>query len=187
MTPVGYRSGDDAYCTDCVPEGISLLGDVILADDEADAPTHCNTCEVIIEHSLTSDGLEYVADHIRDHMEARLSGEQSGRAPILRQWWESYADGAFPALWHDDLLKAMLEDYFLSVPTVDEHSPTYAKELASIHGMYPHRHAVVDFTNARIVGPFVSRLAAGTVAGSYVDKGRQATSMALYLPGESKP
>ena len=68
-----YVNCDDAVCTDCVPNwregfypgwsGFESWPDPLVITDEqaADTPTHCEWCEALIEHPLTSFGDSYVA------------------------------------------------------------------------------------------------------------------------------
>ena len=99
MSVIGYYiTCDDAICEECAPADFED-GDysewrgfedwsepiAILSDTESDTPTHCAECESLIGHALTSDGYEYVAEHI-----ANAARDDGGRRCITRQWWERY-------------------------------------------------------------------------------------------------
>lgn len=85
MRPVGYYVDcDTAYCEDCVPGDVEDH-DPIWSWSESDTPTHCAKCESLIPHTLTSDGLEYVAEHYRDDPES----------PIVAQWVAEYLSPGF--------------------------------------------------------------------------------------------
>jgi hypothetical protein len=53
----------------------------IFAWSEADVPTHCRICGVLIPHALTEDGHAYVRDRIE---------RREGRADALNQWAVEY-------------------------------------------------------------------------------------------------
>jgi hypothetical protein len=188
MTLIGrYTDPDSALCIDCFDGFGGSTYAEITEDTEADTPTHCAHCEMLIQHRLTEDGLEYVADKVEEHLQAKYTYgamSQPGRACILRQWWEAYGDLVFEVRWHDDLLKHLITDYFLSVPTVDKHSPVFARQVAKVHGMFPNRWCVVDYVKKEVYGPFVSTLAAGTLAGAILREGRKAETYWHVEPQE---
>lgn len=184
MTLIGHHifDIDTALCHDCFidyqAERPACSQVEIHEDTEVDSPTHCGHCETLINHALTPDGVAYVAEAIQDHITSRFEtpASVSGRACILRQWWEEYGAEEFTG---HPLLQLMLHDYFTSVPTVDKHSPVFAREMAAVHGMVTCRHAVV--TGNKAIGPFVSLTAAAAAAN--LSK-QDAVVMPMYSPGE---
>lgn len=191
MTAIGhYVDNDTALCPDCFTDYHALRPGSyaeIQSDTQMDSPTNCGHCETLIDHALTPDGVAYVAESIQDHVTSRFEtpASVSGRACILRQWWEAYGELLFEdsgTLFHDQLLQLMLHDYFTSVPTVDKHSPVFAREMAAVHGMLIYRHAVV--TGSKTIGPFVSLTAAAMAANLSKES---AIVMPMYSPGEETP
>jgi len=71
MTPAGFTFHADTYCRDCAaglperdPEG--ALKAPFYGFEEADAPCACGKCGAFLPVALTSHGLRYVADAIRE-------------------------------------------------------------------------------------------------------------------------
>jgi hypothetical protein len=85
----GQTTSDDAWCVKHVPPGAAAQFKVPIDDmgGEADTPTHCVTCETLLAHPLTPDGLDYVWEAVT---EALL--HDSGRICIVAQWWAEYGD-----------------------------------------------------------------------------------------------
>lgn len=182
MTLIGYLSGDTAYCLDCF-SGDPTLVTPIMRSTEADTPTHCTDCEVLIPHALTSDGLLYVAMQIDTHVRDKLLGITTGRVAILGRWWNEYQEQFFGELWHDGLLRLMLQDYFDSMPTIDEYSPLLAKMLGQVSGVYPHRWVVIDHSRKVANGPFVTLNMAGAVSRGLSESGRRPETYPLQELG----
>lgn len=59
----------------------------IFESSESDTPTHCHDCGDLIEHPLTDDGYNYVADAIVSDFG---DGE---RSPVIEQWIDHYGSG----------------------------------------------------------------------------------------------
>lgn len=183
MNPIGYLSGEGAYCPDCFSASLALVT-AITRDTTTDTPTHCVQCEVLIPHALTEDGLQYVANAIDSHIRSKLDGHRAGRVCILATWWEEYHEQFFADKWHDELLALMMDDYFNSMPSVDEHSPPMARMLAQVNGVYPHRWVVIDETRKVAKGPFVNLNMAGAVGGTLVDAGHRPITFPLEEVGD---
>jgi hypothetical protein len=128
--PIGYwLTCDDAVCTACAPSGFAEDDFsewpgfeswdeplIITAEDESDSPTHCSVCESLIEHRLTSDGYAYVAQAMAEHLSEMDShpDDRTGRACILKAWWNAYGD---------DSDNSGLDVDVSSWPDHDEYSP----------------------------------------------------------------
>lgn len=50
---------------------------------EADSPQHCYECHVFLENPLTTDGMTYVIEMIRDNIV-----ESRGSSKVLKEWIE---------------------------------------------------------------------------------------------------
>lgn len=89
MTVVGVIVQADIYCTDCVDPDDPDAEGVVFADTETDCPYHCgNTdCEELIRETLTSDGVNYVREAIRENREKGY-----GRTEIVDQWAEEWPE-----------------------------------------------------------------------------------------------
>lgn len=79
------------WCEDCAPEDASpTLG------GETDSPSHCDGCGVLLAEDLTSDGLAYVEDALRQHIAAHVftgpNGAKlhGGSGGVLEDWREEY-------------------------------------------------------------------------------------------------
>jgi hypothetical protein len=81
MQLVGFYDNMTPMCVDC-DDGNSDTA--IFTGDEADTPTHCEECGVLIPHALTSDGYDYVGDKI---LEGFHAGVQN---PVTVQWIDYY-------------------------------------------------------------------------------------------------
>lgn len=88
-----YITYGDAVCLPCylyvrLSEITVEGGDAIpiFVDSEADAPTHCVKCELLLPHSLTTDGMKYVKAAVEDY---ERYGTHS-RPEILAAWREAY-------------------------------------------------------------------------------------------------
>ena len=129
MSVLGYYiTCDDALCPECFGEAYGFFGHLdseqerwdgqvqnwkaaggfeswdepiaIFRDEESDTPTHCKECGELIPHALTSEGYEYVREHIIDALfeldGARVLGEDDVTHPdafaVVRSWWEQYGD-----------------------------------------------------------------------------------------------
>ena len=54
---------------------------------EADAPQHCDACNVFLQNPLTSDGYLYVGELMRDYRE-----DGNGNGAIVAQWRDFYGE-----------------------------------------------------------------------------------------------
>jgi hypothetical protein len=120
-----YTTCDDALCKGCYkatgglaqwraaggfegwPSPLSIKSG---AEGEADTPTHCERCEALIPHRLTSEGLEYVREAYRNEAAALMGNRGGGRPCIVRAWVLEY----LPSQAH------IVRDW----PTRDQWSPT---------------------------------------------------------------
>ena len=116
--PIGYYlNADDAVCAEHYEpenwEGFEGWDEplAIFEHDEADSPTHCTVCEDVIEHSLTSEGYDYV----REALDRAVAGD--GRRCIVRAWVETY-------LADDEAAISAVADW----PERDDYSPGGAKD-----------------------------------------------------------
>jgi len=95
--PVGYYFPAGLVCADCVEADAELqyrLGRdaadmypqiaAVFPDTESDSPEHCEKCEALIGHALTTDGHLFVADALADG---------TGRSEVLAAWREVYGGG----------------------------------------------------------------------------------------------
>jgi hypothetical protein len=57
--------GCEVFCEFCAPEGAVAYDH---GGGESDCPENCAACHRPLENSLTSDGVEYVMEHIRDEL-----------------------------------------------------------------------------------------------------------------------
>lgn len=80
------------WCEDCAPEDASpTIG------GETDSPSHCDECGVLLDEDLTTDGLQYVEDALREHVASVLftradGGKLHGGAPdVLETWCEHWS------------------------------------------------------------------------------------------------
>lgn len=86
---VAFIIGDEEYCYDCGIETIKQLGLTeeeiipVLEFEEVDSPRHCVVCETLLPYILTSEGVEYVINNLRNYIE-----RGTGRVEILKQWAE---------------------------------------------------------------------------------------------------
>lgn len=117
MNPVGYYDDNGAaHCEDCAPpEGQPIYG-----DSEADTPTHCEECGVLIEHALTSDGIAYVSEYI---LESFKKGVQN---PVTRMWSDYYHACGYEIIGAGDGWELAWSDvaYLLRLLPMDMH-PAY--------------------------------------------------------------
>ena len=74
----GYAYDSDTYCSDCLPDGADGLP---LGANETDSPSHCGDCGVPLHCQLTSDGVQYVRESIKD-----------GNGCCQELWPELFAD-----------------------------------------------------------------------------------------------
>lgn len=80
------------HCEDCAPDGAELV------TGETDSPSHCDDCGALLAQDLTSDGVRYVEDAIREHIRAAVfvqsDGREfyAGRAGVLDDWREEFGD-----------------------------------------------------------------------------------------------
>jgi hypothetical protein len=122
MTVLGYYvTCDDAICKRCWDAQGGLAGWPGFENwtspipippgplGQGDTPTHCRTCEALIPHRLTSDGLEYVREAYREAAAALMSNRGGGRPCIVRAWVLQY----LPSQAH------IVRDW----PTRDQYSP----------------------------------------------------------------
>ena len=65
---------------------------VILSDEESDTPTHCVECHELIPHALTSQGYEYVREHIINKLLDGDPIQHPDGLKVVRSWWERYGD-----------------------------------------------------------------------------------------------
>jgi hypothetical protein len=86
--PIGYYvTCDDAECAGChCPEDWPGFEDweaplPIFYGTEADTPTHCRLCGVLVAHALTPEGYDYVRDAL-----ARGQGDNA----VLARWRDVY-------------------------------------------------------------------------------------------------
>ena len=89
-----YVTCDDAICIHCWKADPTWIPfeewedpAPIFFNNESDTPTHCVKCEALIDHALTSDGYEYVAEAIADFLT-----NDSGRYKIVMAWALNYSD-----------------------------------------------------------------------------------------------
>ena len=92
MDPIGYYlTCDDAVHDDCYNlddwPGFEGWDEPlpIFADTDADTPTHCDVCGLLIDHALTGEGYAYVVDEIVGYL------EDGGNAAVIAEWIERYA------------------------------------------------------------------------------------------------
>lgn len=73
----GVYVDGDLYCEGCyrrefkVRDGCARFGEAdspLFVDAECDTPQHCSKCHRPMEHSLTSDGVRYVLDAMREEL-----------------------------------------------------------------------------------------------------------------------
>lgn len=58
----------------------------IFEDTEADTPTHCCECGMVLDHALTDDGYTYVLDSV---VQCFREGKQN---PVTVQWIETFGE-----------------------------------------------------------------------------------------------
>jgi hypothetical protein len=68
MADSGYCYDADVYCEYCLPVNTGHP-EVCCASGESDTPQHCCGCHQPLEYSLTSDGVEYVMEYLRESLE----------------------------------------------------------------------------------------------------------------------
>lgn len=88
-----YINCDEATCIDCFDGARMESFASIYSDSEADTPTHCHKCETLIEHNLTADGRQYVADAVLAYF-----ASNRGRKEILAQWVKAYLHDTLSSL-----------------------------------------------------------------------------------------
>lgn len=99
-----YINCDDALCEDHFDpdswDGFEEWEEplTITIFEEADTPTHCVECGVLIRHNLTEDGYDYVHEAINDCLRA---GKLN---PVTFQWADYYGN--------DDMFEADFEAFF---------------------------------------------------------------------------
>jgi hypothetical protein len=82
------QDDESSYDSDDYPKGPFPDG-----GGEADCPQHCDSCNVFLENSLTSDGYEYVRDAVETGHDLH---EDNGklfvvwRDPVIKEWSEFY-------------------------------------------------------------------------------------------------
>jgi len=120
-----YINCDEALCADCAnTEGIGKANEKeaeisptnpapIYRDTEADAPTHCARCQVLIPHQLTSAGLSFIADVIATRLCGLLANES-----VVAAWWRVYGDQI-----SDDCIRDTIDDWATESPHSDDYVP----------------------------------------------------------------
>lgn len=85
--PVAFIIEGEEYCYNCGKVIINKLGPTeeevisLTEFEEVDSPRHCANCEALLDFNLTSDGVEYVLERLKDYV--RIG---HGRVEILKQW-----------------------------------------------------------------------------------------------------
>ncbi len=102
----GEQYCDD--CTDAYPDG-----DYVYGGGEQDSPAHCRVCGVMLDFDLTSDGVRYVIDTIRDELKSVEYWELDGKWPKGHHY---HGRPSYDMLY--DWAKIVITDYGLS----DEHA-----------------------------------------------------------------
>jgi hypothetical protein len=82
-----YAYAGDLLCEDCSQHAINAQGPFAGGGGEADAPRHCDRCDVFLMNSLTDDGRAYVRKAIENH---DLYG--TGNADVIAEWRDFYGD-----------------------------------------------------------------------------------------------
>ena len=84
MEPIYWIEDCETVCGECAGED----AEAVLASHgaESDTPAHCARCETFLDNPLTCEGVAYVARALEAYETGR------GRAEILVQWAEAYAD-----------------------------------------------------------------------------------------------
>lgn len=91
----------ELYCIDCANELFAGVANVEIQqrhtweNNEADAPSHCPECGVLLEHTMTVDGDDYIRDAV---IEALNTGEAIGldEESSVWEWVEAYGDNMTP-------------------------------------------------------------------------------------------
>ena len=70
------------YCHDCAPDiEPEAMG------QETDSPLHCENCHVLLEHSLTSDGVQYVIDALIDAIRSKEATDVEKEWAEMLTWY----------------------------------------------------------------------------------------------------
>lgn len=82
MSTKGYHlfhsSGEGhvaTLCDSCAVKRADAIGEAGLDFEpvwqcESDSPEHCEDCDALLDHGLTPDGYEYVAEYLRDALDS---------------------------------------------------------------------------------------------------------------------
>jgi hypothetical protein len=106
---IGFTADADTYCVQCAEDIYGADTDgredgegnplgAIFGGSETDSPSHCAACGDLIPEDLTSYGVSYVEDAIREHIRAAVfvqsNGREfyTGRAGVVDAWREEYGD-----------------------------------------------------------------------------------------------
>lgn len=132
----------ELYCIDCAKELFEGLPNVEIQqrytweNNEADSPTHCPNCGVLLEEDMTEQGLEYIrAEILQELSDGRRIGLDEESAAYA--WHQRYGDQVKDELlsqeqrsWLDELLDetVILQHYLIAqvwTGTLDFMTGTY--------------------------------------------------------------
>jgi hypothetical protein len=88
------------YCENCAPDGAESYPD---GGGESDCPANCDTCHVPLRNSLTSDGVNYVLEHIRESLRAGRQTRQTIHPCYNGTYYENEQHGQIVEDWTKDI------------------------------------------------------------------------------------
>lgn len=112
----------EALCADCAPriyggvEGVELETLYTFSNLEADAPQHCQYCDVLLEWDMTDAGLEYVRAAIVEYLETHI-----GLSDLLQSWHDVYGEYIKAGTMFNNTLSSEQVDEILDVHTMTDH------------------------------------------------------------------
>lgn len=100
MKPACYDTENCAvYCDDCAPD---IEPEAM--PQECDCPQNCESCGSPVEYSLTSDGVEYVMEHVRDALRNGLDTTTVGtRSEAEPEYYRGMPHCSIVGDWARDL------------------------------------------------------------------------------------
>ena len=99
----------DMLCSKCyasVDRSILAEASVSMIHDEADAPEHCDWCHILLDVWLTTDGVNYVIDRLRQALKDGLDYHAIGS---ILPWYEGLPRYSVLVDWADKVALYGLE------------------------------------------------------------------------------
>ena len=101
-----WYSDSDVYCEGCAPKDAREC----VNGNEVDSPQHCSVCHMPLDYSLTSDGVAYVMEALREELGKGYKRYLEVHECYVGTYYEGEPHVSILWDWACDLLWYTLED-----------------------------------------------------------------------------